>query len=210
MVGSYEDAVRWIEDAVLPRTVSVFTSCTRQKLDRPALAEELYQGPQHVRLMRGVRAARRAGIGLWLHIVSARHGLIGSDEVVHPYDETFRGYGIRAIRRRADALDLPGQAQFLLDSERDLKVLCLGNEYLEACRFFFTPELPGRYIVFCSTAWARVLPQGIDQVFVVPLGNDDAARYHCGLIALKGELGGRLLTRLAAYAPAAEIAACPT
>jgi hypothetical protein len=42
---------------------------------------------------------------------------------------------------------------------------------------------------------------GIPNLRPVVLTNRETRRFSCGLIALKGELGGRILSRLAAHPP---------
>lgn len=61
----------------------ILTSCTSRKRRVPAPAEDLYLGEQHVRLMRGVRAARTAGHQVQVFIVSAHHGL----EILLDFDQ---------------------------------------------------------------------------------------------------------------------------
>lgn len=66
--------------------VVVVIPCGRQKLDRAAPAGELYVGSMH-------REARRAAdrlteSGGTVLILSAKHGLIGFDTVIEPYDMT--------------------------------------------------------------------------------------------------------------------------
>lgn len=76
-------------DAAAGRTSTrpdlVVVPCGGRKLQRPAPAGALYVGPYH-------RACRRAAAALSPRrtlILSARHGLVGLDEVLAPYDTTF-------------------------------------------------------------------------------------------------------------------------
>lgn len=58
-------------------------ACVAGKLDRPAPARALYTSPWFQK----ARAYVERQGGQWF-ILSAKHGLIGPDEVIEPYDET--------------------------------------------------------------------------------------------------------------------------
>jgi hypothetical protein len=75
-------------------------------------------------------------------------------------------------------------------------VLLLGDPYLRACDFDEHVKLGGPLTAFCSPAVARRMPN-ITGLRTIPLANAEARRFSVGLVALKGELGGRLLSRLA-------------
>lgn len=62
---------------------------------------------------------------------------------------------------------------------------------------------------FCSPAAARRMPN-IAGLRTVALSNADTRRFACGLISLKGELGGRVLTRLAAGPGEISVLTSPT
>ena len=94
--------------------ILVVTSCTSLKAPTArsgsVAAEDLYTGQQHLRLMRGVRAYRRAGSPwgpLDLRILSACHGLVDARTELTGYDESFTGLSREAIKVRADALGIP-------------------------------------------------------------------------------------------------------
>ena len=185
----------------------VVTSCTAQKVVIPAngaaqqdsTAESLYAGQQHVRLMRGVRAYRAAHrpLGpLRLHILSAYHGLVPAARRVATYDHTFAGQPRDVVREHARQLGVPDRIRALLKPRYGLGVLLLGDDYLEACALDADVRLGGPTIAFCAPNVAKRLPT-LDGLRIVLLHNREAQRFSCGLIALKGELGGRLLGALA-------------
>lgn len=182
--------------------ILVVTSCTATKLPPPPRerrAEDLYAGQQHVRLMRGVRRYRAAGMPagpLELSIVSAGHGLLTARTQIEAYDATFADLSLGALRARAQALDVPGALRRLLERRFGLAILLLGNSYLQACELDARTALGGPVLVFCSPAFAPRTPRAPGW-HPMPLRNADARRFSSGLISLKGELGGRLLTRLA-------------
>jgi hypothetical protein len=182
--------------------VIVLTSCTATKVAEngygPRTAESLYAGQQHVRLMEGVRTYRNAGQpagGLKLRIVSAGHGVVAASARIATYDKTFQGLPREAIRRRARTLHIPDEVERLLSRPYRLAVLLLGDDYLEACGLDETLDLGGPTLVFCGARVGEKLPE-LAKLHHVPVGNSEAARFGCGTIALKGELGRRLLSRL--------------
>lgn len=181
----------------------VLTSCTALKRESQvnggepvrSTAESLYRGQQHIRLMRGVRAYRQAGRPagpLKLRILSAFYGLLPATREVVPYDHTFQGLPRNVIRSQAEKLRLPEEVGALLQRPFAMGLLLLGDDYLRACELPRDLELGGPTIAFCSPAVARRMP-ALDQLRVVSVANAQAARFSCGLIGLKGELGGRAL-----------------
>jgi hypothetical protein len=101
-----------------------------------------------------------------------------------------------AIRRQAHERNVPDDIRRLLGKPFDFGVLLLGDLYLRACELDSDITLGGPLVVFCSPAVARRMPQ-IVGLRTITLTNTEARRFSCGLIALKGELGGRLLSQLA-------------
>jgi hypothetical protein len=184
--------------------ILVVSSCTATKLQapngRPLCAESLYAGQQHMRLMRGVDDYRNAGQPageLRFRILSAFHGLLLPSRRISSYDHSFSGLPTAAIRRRGHEKNVPGDIRRLLRKPFDFGVLLLGDPYLRACELDADIELGGPLISFCSPAVARRMPK-IVGLRTIALTNAEARRFSCGLIALKGELGGRLLSQLAA------------
>jgi hypothetical protein len=184
--------------------ILVVSSCTATKsqtLDgQPICAESLYTGQQHMRLMRGVASYRNAtqpAGKLRFHILSAFHGLLSSSRRISSYDHSFSGLPTTAIRRQGREKNVPNDIRKLLRKPFDFGMLLLGDPYLRACELDTDIKLGGPLVIFCSPAVARRMPQ-IAGLRTIPLANAEARRFSCGLIALKGELGGRLLSRLVA------------
>lgn len=183
--------------------VLVVSSCTATKLQMPSgqarWAESLYTGQQHMRLMRGIKQYRRAGRPageLCFKILSAYHGLLSARRSISSYDHSFSGLPTAIIREQGREKKVPSDMRKLLRRPFDLGLLLLGDPYLRACDLDVDVELGGQLLCFCSPAVARRMP-AIPRLRTVPLANAEARRFSCGLIALKGELGGRLLSRLA-------------
>lgn len=163
-------------------------------------AEDLYTGQQHIRLMRGIRALRGASspqsAEVDLRILSAGYGLVASDTILAPYEATFQGMGRRALRSWADTLGVPQALREALASKFDLCVILLGDDYLEAGSLDASVRLGGPTLLFCGRNMLKKLPK-LGNLHAIALTNTEAKRFSCGLVALKGELGSRILSRLA-------------
>ena len=168
-------------------------------LMRPA--EDLYSGQQHVRLMRGVKAFREAhptngaGPSLDLQILSAGYGMVHGSRELAPYEATFAGMKVKDLRSWADQIGVPQDFRKVLAQPYDLALVLLGDSYLKACAVDDTLELGGPTLFFCGARMAKKLPE-LSGMTVVPLSNPDAKRFSCGLVALKGELAARLLSKV--------------
>ena len=164
-------------------------------------AEDLYTGQQHARLMRGVKAFREAhranGVGptLDLHILSAGYGLVRGDRKLAPYEATFSGMKVKELRSWAEKIGVPHAFRKALAQPYDLALILLGDSYLKACAIDKTLKLGGPTLLFCGARMSKKLPD-LEQMTIVPLSNPDAKRFSCGLLALKGELAARYLSRL--------------
>jgi hypothetical protein len=190
------------------RHVCVITSCTGSKLATavPTPAEELYTGQHHLRLMRGVDAARRARVGVDVSIVSAGHGVVAGDRALLPYERTFQGLRAQARQLLARELEVPAGVRAALARPADLHLVLLGDDYLGACELDAEVRPSAPVVLLCSAGSALRLPP-IPDVCVIALTVEDTRRFRCGLVALKGEIGGRVLEFVARTpAPAAELA----
>ncbi len=160
-------------------------------------AEDLYRGQQHRRLMRGVHAAREAGtVDLDLRIVSAGYGLVGAGDRLAPYECTFHGMARTARHEWARVLAIPEKARAALARPSALSVVLLGDEYLDCCGLDETLTLGGPTVVFCGSQAALRVP-ALPSLSVVRLSTDHTRTFQCGLVGLKGEIGGRLLAYVA-------------
>lgn len=184
-----------------PRSIVVISSCTSLKAigpgDRPVPAERLYAGEQHRRLMHGARAFRSADTGfeLDLRIVSAGHGLVRGGDLLAHYDTSFAGQGAAEIERRAVALGIPAAISSLLSRPAALTLLLLGDDYRRAAGLGPQTVCGGPTLAFGGASLANRL-DGVPRLKVVRAGKREARLFSCGLVGLKGELAGRLLTLL--------------
>jgi hypothetical protein len=147
--------------------------------------------------MRGVEVARASGWEVRLAIVSAGYGVVGGDELLAPYECTFKGMAAPERRAWADGLELPETVRDVLAVPADLSIVLLGDDYLEACCLGSELVVGGPALVFCGAKAALRIPP-VDGLEVFVLHRHDTRRFSCGLVGLKGEIGGRALTRLAA------------
>lgn len=165
-------------------------------------AQDLYSGQQHVRLMKGVATYREAhptngaGPSLDLRILSAGYGLVDAETKLAPYEATFQGMKRGELRSWADKLGVPEAFRAALADPYDLALILLGDDYLAACGLDYDLSLGGPTIFFTGKNTAKRLPK-VDNLKVVVLTNAEAKRFSCGIVAIKGELGARILSQLA-------------
>jgi hypothetical protein len=168
-------------------------------------AESLYTGQQHVRLMRGVQAFRESRLPtngddvLDLEILSAGYGIVSGETRLAPYEATFQGMPKGELREWARELGIPAAFRKTVAAPYDLGLILLGDDYLSTCELDGSVEFGGPTLIFCGGATRKRLPD-LANVRPVVLSNPEAKRFSCGLVALKGELACRLLSRLAADA----------
>ncbi len=148
--------------------------------------------------MRGVNAMRRvAGAHVDLRILSAGYGLVSAERKLAPYETTFIGMPKAEARTWARQLRIAEEIRQTLRAPFDLALILLGDDYLEACEFDGSTQFGGPTILFCGKRAAKRVPK-LPQLTCITLSNDDAKRFSCALVGLKGELAARILERLAA------------
>lgn len=86
----HANALSGLTDGLAPtglvRECHVLISCGRRKLDQPAKARDLYVSPLFRRSVALAQAMR-----LEYSILSAKHGIVPSGDVLEPYDTTLKG-----------------------------------------------------------------------------------------------------------------------
>lgn len=177
-----------------PSVVAVRESELPMGVHSPAWA--MYTGQQHTLTMKGISAARAAGIDIELWILSAGYGLIPGHRVIAPYEATFNDMGQEDLNARSLALGLPAAFTRLVQRPYDFGMVLLGADYLNAV------NIGGA--VFNNTT----LVLGSAAALAVPLPNNarsrvaGAAEAHklggAGSTAIKGEIARRFLVELAA------------
>lgn len=161
-------------------------------------AENLYRGQQHRRLMPGVRAMRASNaFDVDLRVLSAGYGLLRADDRVAPYECSFAEMTTAQRGSWATHLGLETEVRDLLAESWSLALVLLGEDYLGVCGFASSWTLGGPTVVLCGARAALRLP-ALPSLYPLVLTKRDAQRFSCGLVGLKGEVGGRLLGSLAA------------
>ncbi len=184
-----------------PRSILIITSCTSLKNDgghEKLIAERLYDGEQHRRLMRGVNAYRQASTGfkIDLRILSAGYGLVDGNWPLSPYDTSFADLKKSEIDEKAAALDIPVDVAEVLSRDHALVILLLGDDYMRAASINSDSKFASPTIAFGGNQLALRLGD-VSNLKIVAAGKDQARRFSCGLVGLKGELAGRLLEQMA-------------
>lgn len=161
-------------------------------------AEDMYTGEQHARLMSGVQKIRQSlsadAIDVW--ILSAGYGLIPGNVTIAPYECTFQGMKSKELRAWADHLRVHEVVRKVLAIPVDLTLVLLGEDYLRALNLDRSVEFKSPTLIFTSENSKRFV-QGDGRLRIVTLANPDTKKFSCGLVGLKGELGKRLLARIA-------------
>ena len=85
--------VRTLSNAAASGRARLLVACCKTKRQAPSPAVELYASPLFAR---SADLARR--LGLPMSILSAKHGLVGSDQILEPYDLTLKGRPIEERR----------------------------------------------------------------------------------------------------------------
>lgn len=206
--------------------VSIVSICTREKLyDHPRKltrqdfaqlsrrlwredelghlrtpAGRFYTGLPQRRLGAGVGVARRAGVVVDSWILSAGYGLIHELLPVVPYDCSFNGMSAEQLRAWSAHLCLPDTVPMFLEAPADLRLVLLTDPYLRACQLRRDLRLEAPTVFVVSQRLAPRLPVG-----AVPwiLERADVGRFATPAVALRQEVGARVLGSVARHGPAA-------
>jgi len=151
-------------------------------------ARDMYTGQQHVRLLRGLDALRKACpyIRVDLKIISAGYGLIDENVPIVPYEMSFNMLKAKALREWADSLKLPYWVLSVM-AVYDLTIFLLGEKYLRAVNLPSELEIPGACVFLTGKGSQPHLPKS-SNVYTVFLESKDARRLGAGLVALKGRV----------------------
>ncbi|MDB4777453.1 tRNA-guanine transglycosylase DpdA [Verrucomicrobia bacterium] len=151
--------------------------------------------------MRGIDLVkeREKQIELEFQILSAGYGLISYNRKIAPYETTFQGMKKRELRDWANQLGIANDFSALMNTKRSLNIILLGDSYLEACQITQKTQFASPTLLFCGKGAAKKLPKD-KNLKIVTLSNPEAQRFSCGLVALKGELGTRVIQVLSSGA----------
>jgi hypothetical protein len=162
-------------------------------------ADELYTGQHHVRLMRGVNSVgsngKPAEFEVDLRILSAGYGFVTPERKLAPYECTFQTMRAKEIDAWANSLGTPKQFRDLVAEKYDLILILLSDDYLRACSLTDDVVFGGHILLLCGTSLAKKLPK-LKKLKPVIASTPETKRFNCGQLALKGEIGGRILKGL--------------
>lgn len=160
-------------------------------------ASDLYAGRQQKAIDRAVATLRAAGHTVTRVFISAGFGVVGETEPLPPYDVTFSGMSVNAIRERADRLSITAD---LLDAIRDapgpdVAFFPLGADYFSALNAdTVLSALPEETLQVlynreeCASESSNVIS--------LSARNADASEYGVNAIELKGHYIERFASRI--------------
>ena len=101
----------------------VLVSCSKQKSPRRARAKDLYLGPLFKLSLRYARSLDPDAV----YVLSAKHGLVGLEEELEPYDLTLNGMRSGNVKRWAEYV--LRRLSVVSDLRKDRFVLLAGETY---------------------------------------------------------------------------------
>jgi hypothetical protein len=186
----------------------VIAQPTKRKQLDPTPAWRLYRGSQQLLVQQGLAAVwARYGFRQLIDevILSPWHGPLEPDQVVAPYDFTWKG------RPRAEVTEIVakmGAVERLQDAVRgfDLVLVLLSKVYLAPLRLptWVPATAPQRWLFFASGEGLPFVPGGAN-VRVIPAGTPEARREGVKVLDLKAHLFRRLCLDVAAEGESALI-----
>jgi len=154
-------------------------------------AQEMYTGSQHLALMKGINQFRVNGGDISLNIVSAGYGLLSEERIIAPYEVTFNTMDSQTIRKWAGRQNITRDIQEKV-KDYDLIFFLLGDKYLQAIEWPIQLREDQRAIFFAGgSSKSRIL--NWDRYHVLAIGENEAKKFRCGLIGIKGYLFAQLL-----------------
>ena len=153
----------------------------------PAL--EMYKGVQHIHVVSGVGLLRKL-LGqeqVDVMIVSAGYGLLKEFQKIVPYEVTFNNLKLGELDQWAKVLNIRDDFEKAISSY-DLVFVLLGERYLRALDLPVQTKPEQTFIFLASPKSERYIPDLSAKVFKVLLTNDEARKFGCALVGLKGFL----------------------
>jgi len=169
---------------------SILKGREEELFEYSCMASDMYTGQQHLYMMEGLQALRKnlPDNQIDLYILSAGYGLIPEDKIIAPYNVTFAEMTSSQIKQLSKSLDIRTELVNILP-KYDMVFFLLGDDYLRALDLNPPLEVAlwQRYLFFASKKSSRQIPVH-PRYCVLPLGPEDATRFHCALVSLKGLL----------------------
>jgi len=153
--------------------------------DYSCAVKDMYQGAQHVNILRGIKILR-SFTKVEFHVLSAGFGLLEEHDQVPVYECSFRGMKKRLIQDRAERLGIREDFQELVvDKSYDLIYLALGADYLKALDNW-DEVIESLAIAFTPTKQPNILALRADGKLVAKLSSLGFTIH--GVVGLKGDL----------------------
>lgn len=152
-------------------------------------AGKIYTGMQHLRLMEGISALRKA-FGedvVDLFIVSAGYGVISEKKDVVPYEVTFNTMNGTAIANWSTQLGIHQDLNDLVP-QYDLVFFLLGDKYLRAVNLPLESTRDDQKLLFFASGTSRKMIPSRPPYYFIEVGQEDAKSFSYGLVGLKGFL----------------------
>ena len=150
----------------------------------------LYAGEQHVRLMRGVEAAREQGAEISVTILSAGYGVVKEGQMIAPYEMTFNTMKKKEIRAWATMLGIQESVREVLDAPSDMTLILLGDRYLQACEYDSVTQLHSPTWALCGKGSVKRLSSAFQLVL---LKHSHTKQFGAAMTNLKGSIAARIL-----------------
>jgi hypothetical protein len=150
----------------------------------------LYTGEQHVRLMRGVEAAREQGAQISVTILSAGYGVVKEGQMIAPYEMTFNTMKKKESRAWATMLGIQESVRKVLDVPSDMTLILLGDRYLQACEFDTVKQLHSATWALCGKGSAKRFSPAFQLVL---LKQSHTGQFGATMTNLKGSIAARIL-----------------
>lgn len=150
---------------------------------------DMYTGLQHVRVMEAIQILRNifseAAVGL--KIVSAGYGLLSENDVIVPYSVTFNSMKSNDVIAWGSQLGIHKALEDAIVGY-DLIFVLLGDKYLRALNLPVKTNSTQTIIFFGANKSLNYIHSGDAKTFTLTLSNQDASRFGCALVGLKGQV----------------------
>jgi len=164
-------------------------------------AGEMYTGQQHILLKRGIAVARANGIQVDLRILSAGYGLIPENQIIVPYEATFKGMTMGQLHAWARSLGVPQAFGQCIQNGYDFGMVLLGEKYLRACQIGPQATFGIKTLLLGSAAAIGHLPQLTNLRCRVAGPAEAHLLGGAGSTGIKGKIARRTLEKLAPLNP---------
>lgn len=188
-------------------TLEDFKDSSRLKSREAELTEyacsagQMYTGQQHLRLMEGVQMLRQS-LGreaVDVIILSAGYGLIPEDQIIVPYEVTFKTMKSYEVDEWAKFLGIHQAFEQVIQSY-DLVFILLGENYLRALGLPVETQATQKLIFLAAYGSKKYIQGGLGKTFIFPVSNTEAKIFSYGLVGLKGFIFKKF-TNVAAQEP---------